>query len=340
MKRIFFIVLMALCCTVSFAAGEETERDTSLSKARLFISQARKKVDAFIDKHQKVTTDTFYVYRPKSIWRFQMYGDVYGHNLSFRQNETEKTLLHSLCKSSVGFGVAYRNIALYISLDPIKMLKKSSNIEYNINYYGSCWGADIQLSRINSLVGTSSSSDFEIEESATFRNVSLNGYYIFNHKRFSYSAVFDQSYIQRKSAGSPLVSLMGYFSSTDIHEEFRQLMTGNPYMKRLNMGFVAVGAGYAYNFVPKGRHWLIHLSAEPSITLWERTRAYYEDNSQRSSIRPVNFYTTGRVGATYFIDKIFIGANGIVQLYEAGVINNTNIQHLKYKGSLFVGVRF
>ena len=99
-----------------------------------------------------------------------------------------------------------------------------------------------------------------------------DGFYIFNHKKFSYAAAYNQKTIQVRSAGSPLVGLMGYYADFDYAEkqnaETIYWMDG---IGRLRQYQLALGGGYAYNFVP-AKGWLISAMAMPMVTLVNRTR--------------------------------------------------------------------
>lgn len=339
MKRIFVTLILSIfICNFLFARGGARDSLASESKAAQFFVRTKLKVDAIIDKYQTSHTDTNYICRPKTHWTFQLFGDIYGHDIGFFQGDNNYEL-SSLCKSSIGISAAYRGLSVSVTLDLLKKIKKKTDIEYNINYYGSWFGVDLQLSRISSFNERYGEAR-GINKNAMLRNISLNGYYLFNYKKFTYSAMFDQTWLQKRSAGSPLLSVTGYLSSSQIGtppnvEPMRSLQ-----LDHLNLAFVALGAGYAYNFVPRGRHWLIHISLEPSMTIWKRTRAYLDDERYVSSPRPYNFYMTGRTGATYFLNKFFIGLNGVTQIYDAGQIKSIHIQHTKFKASAFVGVRF
>ncbi len=339
MKRVVFSILLGVCFSLTTHAQGTTEDSThSPSKAAVLFSNIRERVDAIIDRFQSNSTDSNYVYKPREPWRFQLYLDLYGHDISF-YHMTNHYALTSLCKTSLGISAAYRGLSLSVSLDPLKLHKKRSNIEYNINYYGSFFGVDLQFSHTKSFRERYESFKMYTTD-VHLRNISLNGFYVFNHKRFSYGAVFDQSTIQKRSAGSPLISVTGYANSTRMEDLAEVPLMRRLPLHKLRMAFVALGAGYAYNFVPKGNHWLVHLSMEPSMTVWKRTYADLENGNQIASVRPYNFYMTGRVGSTYFLDNFFVGFSGIVQLYEAGKINQINILHTKFKGGMFAGIRF
>ena len=106
----------------------------------------------------------------------------------------------------------------------------------------------------------------------SIKTLIFDGFYIFNHKKFSYAAAYNQKTIQVLSAGSPLVGLMGYYADFDYADkqnaETIYWMDG---IGRLRQYQLALGGGYAYNFVP-AKGWLISAMAMPMVTLVNRTR--------------------------------------------------------------------
>lgn len=100
----------------------------------------------------------------------------------------------------------------------------------------------------------------------------FDGFYIFNHKKFSYAAAYNQKTIQARSAGSPIAGVMGYYADFKYNDprnaELIYWMDG---IGRLRQYQLAVGAGYAYNFVP-AKGWLISAMAMPMLTMVNRTR--------------------------------------------------------------------
>lgn len=83
------------------------------------------------------------------------------------------------------------------------------------------------------------------------RLLTFDGYYLFNGSRFSYMAAYDQSVIQRRSAGSLMAGAM-YYHSTIAYDEglnadFIMFMNDIGKMKQYQ---VSLGGGYAYNLVP------------------------------------------------------------------------------------------
>ena len=113
--------------------------------------------------------------------------------------------------------------------------------------------------------------DEQLSSPISIKTLIFDGFYIFNHKKFSYAAAYNQKTIQVRSAGSPLVGLMGYYADFDYADkrnaETIYLMDG---IGRLRQYQLAIGGGYAYNFVP-AKGWLISAMAMPMVTLVNRT---------------------------------------------------------------------
>jgi hypothetical protein len=116
-----------------------------------------------------------------------------------------------------------------------------------------------------------------LDDPVRVRSFFLDGYYMFNGKHFSYSAAYDQSLIQRRSAGSLMAGLMYYHTSVAFDENSNWplilMMRG---IGKLKFTQANVGAGYAYNWVP-ARGWLVSAQLMPMITFYNKNDVYYYD---------------------------------------------------------------
>ena len=112
----------------------------------------------------------------------------------------------------------------------------------------------------------------QLPSNMSIKTLIFDGFYIFNHKKFSYAAAYNQKTIQARSAGSPIVGLMGYYADFKYNDprnaELIYWMDGIGRLRQYQLG---VGAGYAYNFVP-AKGWLISAMAMPMLTVVNRTR--------------------------------------------------------------------
>lgn len=113
------------------------------------------------------------------------------------------------------------------------------------------------------------------------RTLLLDGYYLFNGKHFSYAAAYDQSVIQRRSAGSLMAGAMYYHShinyATDDNADFILLMDN---IGKIKQWQASAGVGYAYNLVPcKGL--LVNAMAMPMLTFYNRHKTWRYDSNYR-----------------------------------------------------------
>ena len=192
----------------------------------------------------------------------------------------------------------------------------------------------------------------------------FDGCYIFNSKKFSYAAAYNQKTYQVRSAGSPIAGLMAYYADFKYNNPRNaDLIYFMDNIGRLRQYQVSVGAGYAYNFVPfKGM--LISAMFMPMMTIVNRTKTntytsnfkdlahshlteyaldlWEDENAELPDISPdeyqiestgsrsrnnriaLNFTT--RMSITYNWDRYFINANG--------QFNNFNYKHNALHGHL------
>lgn len=104
--------------------------------------------------------------------------------------------------------------------------------------------------------------------------VIADGYYLFNGRRFSYAAAYDQSVLQKRSAGSLMAGAMYYYGrvdyATDTNADLIYIMHG---LGRIKLWQGSVGVGYAYNLVP-AQGLLVSAMAMPMVTFVNKVKAY------------------------------------------------------------------
>ena len=203
-------------------------------------------------------------------------------------------------------------------------------------------GSDFFLRRVGGLGDEART----LEGSDTrFINASVIGaniYYNFNHRRFSAPAVFSQSTIQRRSAGSWQVGLGVTHHDVRFHyselpaELFAQTETEGQFraLERLKYIDYSLTGGYAYNWVFH-RGWCLGIAATPAIG-YKRTSAETAI-VEASDVEPepqydsrflnkldeifrrrgnINFDVTGRLGIIYNSGRWFAGAFGVIHNYN------------------------
>ena len=100
----------------------------------------------------------------------------------------------------------------------------------------------------------------------------FNGYYVFNGRRYSQAAAYNQSVIQRRSAGSLLLGATIFASSLDMAEkENALLLEMGSCPGSMSLGEINVGLGYGYNWVP-ARGWVVNAMVMPTISIYDRIK--------------------------------------------------------------------
>ena len=278
------------------------------------------KVNYFLTKPAVV--DTTRIYQPKPCFSLGLFttGQKAGFDVDVNYminfaNDNRQTglsrysLSENLCKK-IGLEVGYGNVSLGYSLEvgPRSAWKKSA---FGLGIIGKSWGAKFNYSKITNpfisslTVGQEGQEGYfhdEIitEEAAVLKNFTIDGYYVFNNKRFAYPSAYKIGLIQRHTAGSWMLSAR-YMQGSLYNSPEASWDTYNM-LDCFSTVQASVGGGYSVNFVlwhkdPSGlcdqglRNLTINLTAMPVITLFNylKTTSYvYGFNEETGEI-----YNTG-----------------------------------------------
>lgn len=320
----------------------------------------------FALRHRKNNMDTMYVQRPNEAWTMKLnynQKSTYFKTSEMAQDIPYHYLIENTPNSSISASVNYRGIALSLSISPKKLFGKSTDTEFNFNYYNNKFGADITYSNMNhfhSTIKIPSISTAKIESGplgeTQLKGYSVNAYYVFNNKKFSYPAAFSHSWIQKKSSGSFIAGMALYSATLDfdlgvINAKVEDYIEYSP--KKTEANYVAVNFGYAYNFIPN-KHWLVHVSVAPGLMLWKdySTDVYKLNSSPTSNTSDYTFSHThtwpkrffdiagiARIGITYSWKKYFIGANYVAQLDYIGDSDIATVLNNHWKFRSYFGFR-
>lgn len=126
--------------------------------------------------------------------------------------------------------------------------------------------------------------EMEVGSPIKTRSLFLDGYYLFN-KKCSYAAAYDQSVIQKRSAGSLMAGAMYFYSNTeydaDINADMIMLMND---IGRIRSWQASVGVGYIYNWVP-AKGLLISAMAIPMVTFYNHHKMYLFDSNLKDAMQ-------------------------------------------------------
>lgn len=156
------------------------------------------------------------------------------------------------------------------------------NDEPNVYMKGTVWS----VSDDDELIYAPLEFDEELELGSPIRTraLFLDGYYLFNGKKCSYAAAYDQSAIQKRSAGSLMAGAM-YFHSTikyddDMNADLIMLMNDIGVIKSWQ---ASAGVGYIYNWVP-AKGLLISAMAIPMVTFYNHHKMWHYDSNLKDLV--------------------------------------------------------
>lgn len=342
-----------------------------------------KKVGALLDTLSVKGVDRNYIDAPKEPWQIIVKGNINQSDLKMRAtgdidivSYKAEPRLKTEPSKYIGLWAGYRGYGLGYTINT----GGDKGSYFTVGATGGSYGVNVRVHSFeNNRPSFRFSTDFddlinedidleeeevELEDPIRVHTVIADAYYLFNGKRFSYAAAYDQSVIQKKSAGSIMAGAMFYYGKIDYatknNAELIYLMRG---LGKVKLWQGSVGAGYAYNWVPvKGL--LVNAMAMPMLTLVNRIKVYafktnvedvmnqYEDDEYPSDeellaqyvITPLarKSYNSGiavnfdaRISVTYNFGRYFVNAYG--------QFNNFRYTHEDNRGRLndwFVNAAF
>ena len=338
-----FFIFFLLC---SFSANAQIFKkrvEKVKQKADSLYTQYEDKILAadsvLAERYNKADIDTAYLARPTERWTFKVRANVTGTD--FRINSTQdgvpvKADLEADHKATASFSVSYRGITVGGALNPAALVGKYKDFEINLNSYTNRYGFDIitqDAKRFDGWIKVGDNPKIKPENGSIHeRSFNVNAYYVFNHRRFSYPAAFTQSYIQKRSAGSLLVGSSLEWQKLKHTDQLDQ----SSY--KLNTFNFALGAGYAYNFVPS-RRWLIHATLLPTFVVNGSQKLTVNGVKEKMQTAFPQVILTARSAVIYNFKNYFLGTNMVFNYSNIGRPKHVEVLHLKWLFRAFVGLR-
>jgi len=331
------LLAFAFLCSLSMAAqeGNILYRVDSLLNARY---------------HRK-NYDTTYISRPEHKWTLKLRPKVslFAVRTETLGNEGEegamKIDLLSNPKAKLSFSAGYSGVTLSFSIKPEKFQKvKELDYEMRFDVYTRKFGFETELSRITTLEGpfhldftgedTTVSFDLDLPEGfVTQTNFFLSGYYVFNHRRFSYPAAFTQSFIQKRSAGSFIAGANLGISELTVGDS-----TKNAELFNVANFYISLGIGYGYNVVLL-HNWLIHVSAIPYLIVRNKAKCRFAGNVEDWQTKFPQFLFIARAAAIRSWDRWFAGLTTHFFYSYVGSTDLIQIRNRQWHFMAIVGYR-
>lgn len=290
------------------------------------------------DKRAKLKYDTTYISRPRGRWTFKVRGNVSGSTLHTRGtlggNDVDADLMADV-KTTLSISAAYRGMGLGVSLNPMKLAGKNKDFEFNLNSYTNRYGFDIIYTSANTYRGDVSFNDKKYDVSTgqvDLDILTLNGYYSFNHRHFSFPAAFSQSQTQLRSCGSWMLGATVLYGRTKTSKDIVEGGSEN----RIKVFNIGVGGGYGYNLVMR-RGWLMHLSAIPEVVFITKSKLTADGVEQRAPFKFPNLICVSRFALVKNYNTNFIGLSAVLNNNLIGDRDRLQILNSKWRVRVFWG---
>ena len=256
-----------------------------------------KKLGTLIDSMSVKGVDRNYIEAPKRPWQFIMRGNLSQSIVSMKthgevlgEDYDTHAKLKTVPSQYIGVWAGYRGYGLGYTVN----VGGDKGSSFTIGTTGGSYGINIRIHSFdNSHPNIDMDYEFLTEEDLEemkkidfidpihVNTVLADGYYLFNGKKFSYAAAYDQSVIQKRSAGSLMAGAMFNYThidyAKDSNADLVYLMHG---LGQVKLWQGSVGVGYAYNWVP-AHGLLVNVMVMPMLTFVNKLKAYgYETNIQ------------------------------------------------------------
>lgn len=327
--------LKQFCTLVAILLAAQT-----VAFAQSKSESVRNRVEDVLRKNrEKKNFDTLYMARPDYKLTLKLRGNLSGNSIHARYDDEGgkiKTKLNTSTRATVSVGVNYMGLAAGLAINPANLSGKNKDMEFNLSAYFNRFGLEGYYQQSKTLSGTMSQGDasYHLDKGVLrLASVYLTGYYAFNHRRFSYPAAFTQSFLQKRSAGSWLVSFSyqgGSIKTTDKAPE--ELGTA-----RIYVGNFAIGGGYGYNLVAK--KWLFHLSFQPNIIIFNNNSYKWNDEKTSEAMHFPEMMFNTRAAIVYNISpKYFVSSTFVMNSTVFGNFDEYTEQW-RWRARLGVGMR-
>ncbi len=332
----------ALALMLSVCAYAETSDSVRTDRPRSFLSKVTAPFVSFFSH-----TDTSYV--EPNHYNFQtMLQNRYSYEV-YRLTDNSGNSIGFVPKPSMKIGpyAGWGLIFLGVTVDVLHLNDRNKRKEWDLSLYTLPIGIDLYYRQSGDAykirnVKLNVTDDTQAMENLDFGGIEssvtgFDAYYIFNHKRFSYPAAFNQSTQQKRSSGSALAGLG--FTRHTLHVDWQMLNTlfketmgldlfenfnEEPLKEKVVYTDLSVSGGYAYNWV-FARNWLFASSLSVALSrkqsIGDSKRGLSALGVTISSLRDFKFSditldAVGRFGIVWNNGKVFAGASAIVHSYN------------------------
>ena len=323
MRKIAFVILLMSLSTGALAGNPFkwvlTKADTILLKL-----------------YSGINYDTTYISRSPGKIGLKAWANLSGTGFRAR-GDIMNSKLRADMKGTVSVEFDYYDLALELALNPTSFSGRNHDFEINFNFYPRRFILDLSYQKAMTAAGyidyNNQSVDVERGWLST-KMLTIDAYYTFNNKRFSYDAPFYQFYEQKKSAGSLMAGISYQGGSISTTSEAPDNIPQSSFKAQ----HIGIGCGYAYNIVA-GKKWLIHLSTIPNLMVWSGNKIEMNGQEIKTETKFPTVMMNSRLGVVhYFSRRSFLGFGGMLTslLKRKGT---TDLMESRWMVRMFYGVR-
>jgi len=324
--KILKILMLVLCLDF---CGQTMAQENMASLVR--------KVGTFIDSLSVKGVDRQYIDMPEKPWQVIARGNVSQTIVSMKTHGNmvgEEYIANPYLRTSpsqyIGAWLGYRGYGVGYTFN----VGGDKGSYFSIGLTGGAFGVNFRIHSFdNSNPNFNLSSNLipEGEEDAWkavqlidpihVQTILTDGYYMFNGKKFSYAAAYDQSLIQKRSAGSLMVGIMYNYTHIDYASDYNgdliYMMEG---LGQVKLQQCSAGVGYAYNWVP-ARGLLINVLAMPMLTFVNKLKAYAYATNVEELMEDPTFWDSNLSNGEWdewFYENVYISFMGD-QTFNSGL---------------------
>ena len=313
MSKHCVIFRIAIYVGLLMSSAASMAQDFSVDADHSFLGRVHKIINRSPARH----IDTNYIEVPRLPWRISLRSrvaqtdlrmhssidgaDLYNPILASKGLELNGPLeispiMMTPVSTSVGISVGYKGISASYSLP----LNKSNGQSLSVRSIGRFHSAHLRWHKFEDKspavpahftmmvpddtgakhpLPFDMNDDWYLDSPIKIQTLVFDAFYIFNNKRFSYGAAFNQKTIQKRSAGSLIAGIMAYYADLRMDDDTNaELIAYMGNIGRIRQWQGSIGAGYAYNYVP-AKGWLIGATVMPMVTFVNRMKlTQYKSN--------------------------------------------------------------
>lgn len=231
-----------------------------------------------IDRYLLNGIDTNYVAFPEHSWRLALTGTADGISTTYSTSDVSSganiTLRTQATPSAnLGFYAGFRGLGFGYSWDLFHAYDNNLQFSLGSKYLGLEFQRQIS-SNIKGSVYDSRLPNTKIVDFPNgilrIKNINLTAWYALNSKHYSHNAAIKQAYIQKRTAGSLLLSLSYLSTNMSIKDEsvYKEQQFLVDSVTRVISHQIAIGVGYGINYTPNKGKVVLHLAANAQLVCY------------------------------------------------------------------------